>query len=204
MGKFIKVNVVLISLISLIFVVGCGPTSDEDCTFLTEKANLHEEYIVSVSNVQFKDSIFILAHEGDTAKSELSGTRSRYVEVTVLIEHQNIVNADDHVLDDNDFKLKDHTGVKIKNVTFLQSLQASAKSEIEFSTRTPIYDYTWMGTGIEAGTSKEIMLYFEFSKEFEADKALMILEADFYVGGLFVDKNKGTDIVLINRTNDNL
>ncbi len=203
MGKFIKVKVVLISLISLIFIVGCRPTSDEDCTFLNERANLHDEYIVSVRNVQFKDSIFILAHEGDTAKSELIGTRSRYVEVTVLLEHQNIANADDHLLDENDFKLKDHTGVKIKNVTFLQSFRASAKSEIDFSTRKPIYDYTWMGSNIEAGTSKEITLYFEFPKEFEMDKALMILETDFYYGGLVVDKKEGTDIVLINRVSEN-
>ena len=98
-----------------------------------------------------------------------------------------------HELDVNDFKIKDHTGVQIKNITFIESINSSAKSEIDFSTRNAIKDYTWFGKQIPSGTSQEIKLYFEFDNSIDIEKTLMILEVDFFA------TKKGTDIVLVDR-----
>lgn len=188
-----KFCLVLVAICSLFF-VSCAKTTAEDCTFLNERVNLHEEYIISVSEIGSSENIFVLKNENDVEASEIIGTTSHYLYVVLNIEHQNVSESKEiHELDANDFKIKDHTGVQIKNITFIESINSSAKSEIDFSTRNAIKDYTWFGKQIPLGTSQEIKLYFEFDNSIDIEKTLMILEVDFFA------TKKGTDIVLVDR-----
>lgn len=188
-----KISIIIIIIFSLLF-ASCAETTAEECIFMDERANLHDEYIISVSEIGSSKNIFVYKNEDDNEPSEIIGTTKHYLYVVLKIEHQNVVDSKEvHELDANDFKIKDHTGVRIKNITFIESVNSSAKSEIDFSTRNAIKDYAWFGKQIPVGQSQEIKLYFEFENSIDIENTLMILEVDFFA------TKKGTDIVLIER-----
>ena len=176
----------------------CKPTSDKDCIFLNETANLHEEYLVTVTSYGEKDEIDILKNSDDSVPSKVIGTTTHFLFVNLKIEHQAITTPkENHKLDKDDFKIKDHTGVRIKNVTFIESLNSCAKSEVKFDTKKALVDYTWTDKQIESGSSMEICIFFEFNNNFDIQNTLMILEVDFFYSNF--GSKKGTDIVLMNR-----
>lgn len=188
---------IIILTLCLCFMSACAKTSSEECVYLNERANLHEEYIVSVSEIGEMNTIFIYKNKEDVEKSEIIGTTSHYLYVKLMIEHQNVASSkEEHKLGASDFKIKDHTGVKLGDVTFIESLKTAAKSQVNFSTKKALEDYEWADTQVQTGTSKELILYFEFEKTFDVENILMVLEVDFFAS------KKGTDIVLINRVSD--
>lgn len=194
-----KIVGVLICVCTLLCFVlsGCKQTSDKDCIFLSEEANLHDEYLITVLDFGELNEINVLKNSGDEVPSKIIGTTTHFLFINLKIEHQSITTPkENHKLDKNDFKIKDHTGVQIKNVTFIKSLNSCAKSEVDFSTRSAIVDYTWVDKAIESGNSSEICVYFEFDNEFDIKNTLMVLEVDFFA------TKKGTDIVLMDRVEE--
>ena len=138
-----KFCLVLAFIFSLLF-VSCAKTTAEECTFLNERVNLHEEYSISVSEIGSTENVFVFKNENDAEAQEITGTTSHYLYVVLNIEHQNVFESKEiHELDANDFKIKDHTGVRIRNIAFIESINSSAKSEIDFATRNAIKDYAW-------------------------------------------------------------
>lgn len=193
MKKIVYVAV-CICLLCCFMLLGCTPTSDKECVFLNEEANLHDEYLVTVLDYGEIREINILKDKDDGVPSKIIGTTTHFLFVNLKIQHQTKTTPkENHKLDKNDFKIKDHTGVQIKNVTFLQSLDACAKSEVEFSTQSALVDYTWVDKQIESGTTIEVCVYFEFNRDFDIQNTLMVLEIDFFA------TKTGTDIVLMNR-----
>lgn len=184
-----------VSMLMVLFISSsCAKISNENCVFLNERANLHEEYIISVTSIGKLDNIYVYKNKNDTEKSEVIGTTKHYLYVELHIEHQGISDPqENHELDMNDFKIKDHTGVQIDNITFVESFEAAEISKVDFATRNAIEDYAWVDTQIEPGESRDLILYFEFEKELDIINTLMVLEVDFFA------TKKGTDIVLINR-----
>lgn len=194
-----KIVGVLICVCTLLCFVlsGCKQTSDKDCIFLSEEANLHDEYLITVLDFGELNEINVLKNSDDEVPSKIIGTTTHFLFINLKIEHQSITTPkENHKLDKNDFKIKDHTGVQIKNVTFIKSLNSCAKSEVDFSTRSAIVDYTWVDKAIESGNSSEICVYFEFDNEFDIKNTLMVLEVDFFA------TKKGTDIVLMDRVEE--
>lgn len=176
---------------SLFALAGCYNGPEEGCVYIGEKTNLHNEYYVTVSNVDDYDKIEILQSEGETQKSELLATTNHYVGVTLTIEHQKLDKPkEEHKLDLNDFVVKDHTGFKIGNLIVNSKKDGFALSNKDFGTKKPVKDYTWFNQSIESGDKLEFTLYYDFSKEYSSNDTLMILECDFF-------KTKtGCDIVL--------
>ncbi len=173
-----------------------GP--QENCTFIGERVNLHNEYYITVTDVDDFDTIYVVKTADDTTKSEIIGTDKHYTGVTVKVEHQLLENPkENHELDLNDFKLKDHTGVQLKNFNFFSKENGLALETKNFTTQKPVPDYTWLGVSIESGSSLEFTIYYEFSKSYSIYNTLMVLEADFFNGRL--NGKAGSDIVLAYR-----
>lgn len=194
----IPVGVVAAIALFIIFVPKYkGP--EENCTFIGEKINLHDEYYLTVLDVDDYNNIFILKNYNDTEKSEIIGTDKHYVGVKVLIEHQTLANPkENHLLDVDDFKLKDHTGVQVKNFNFFSKENGLALETKDFLTKNPIVDYVWYEKLVESGQSLVITLYYEFSKAYSIYNTLMVLEVDFFTGR---NENKaGSDVVLAYRS----
>ncbi len=173
-----------------------GP--EENCVFINEKVNLHEEYYITVEDISLENDILYLKNQEDTEKSELIGTDKHYVGVKIKIEHQALANPkENHPFDLDDFKLKDHTGVQLKNINFFSKEDGLALETTDFTTRQPIKDYIWYGKSVESGEVTNIELYYEFSKKMSAHNTLMVLETDFFSGRS--NGKSGTDIVLAYR-----
>jgi hypothetical protein len=91
----------------------------ENCIFISESANLHKEYLLEVKDVAEYDEIEILLNKGDVETHSLYTTDTHFIAVTVSIKRSNTtIPQEDHIFDKDDFKLKGHTGVKLKNVYF--------------------------------------------------------------------------------------
>ena len=186
-----------ISLLSFA-VSACYNGPQENCVFISERANLHKEYYVTVLGADDYDSIEILRYEGETNKSELIGTSTHYIGVKILVEHQEFNNPkENHSLDLDDFKMKDHTGVQLGNVNLFSNENGLALATNSFDTINPIKDYTWFGQSVESGDSVEITLYYELSKQLSVYDTVMVLEFDFFSGR--ANGKSGTDIVLAYR-----
>lgn len=197
----ISLAIVIAIVLFFIFVPKyTGP--EENCTFIGERINLHNEYYITVTDVDDFDTIYVIKTPGETNKSELIGTDKNYIGVTVKIEHQQLDNPKEtHEFDLDDFKLKDHTGVQLKNFNFFSKENGLALETKDFTTKKPVADYSWLGTSIESGDSLEFTIYYEFSKTYSIYNTLMVLEADFF-GGRSGGK-AGSDIVLAYRTEQN-
>lgn len=185
----------------LIILSSCYNGPQENCVFIGEKANLHKEYYVTVLDANDFDNIEIIRYENETNKSELIGTSTHYVGVRVLIEHQKLDNPkENHSLDLDDFKIKDHTGVQIGNVILFSKENGLALENNDFNTVKPIKDYTWFGKEIASGDALEITLFYEFSKSLSVSNTVMVVEFDLFSGR--ANGKVGTDIVLAYRNKD--
>ncbi len=193
-GSIILVGII-ITLIIIFVPKYEGP--GENCTFIGESANLHDEYIIRVDSVTEYDEIEIIKNDGDTEKSVLIGDDSHYIAVTITIIRDNVADPkEDHEFDKNDFKLKDHTGIQIKNVNFTSIADGSVLSFTDFSTKTAIEDFSWIGETINTGEQKQIIIYFEIDKDISYNNTVMVLETDLFLGA---GSNLGKDIVLTNK-----
>ena len=170
----------------------------ENCVFLNEKANLHNEYYITVTDFTDLDNVSILAHKEDLEETELIGTDKHYISVTVLIQHINVSHPkENHVFDIDDFKIKDHTGVQIKNFNFFSKEKGVALENKDFTTTKAQSDYKWIDTEILPGEQKSITLFFEVSKNISTLDTVIVLESDFFKG--YSNAKAGTDIVLAKR-----
>ena len=170
-----------------------GP--QENCVFIGERTNLHKEYYITVLDVLDYDSIEVIRTKGEDNKSELIYNDKNFVGVKLSIEHQKLSNpSENHTLDLNDFCIKDHTGVQMGNVNVFSRENGLALETKDFGTRKPVEDYDWLGSSIEAGETREFIVFFEFSKKYSVENTLMVLETDFYTG--ISNSKRGTDIVL--------
>lgn len=193
---FIVLLIFIVALIIILIPKYTGP--EKNCIFLNEKANLHEEYYVTLLDFSDCESIFILKNEGDFEQTELISTYKHFISVTLLIEHINVANEkESHLLDVDDFKLKDHTGVQLKNFNFFSKENGLALENKNFSTVESQKDYKWLNTRIETGTKQTITLYFEVPEEISSIDTTMVVEIDFFDG--ISNGHQGTDIVLAQR-----
>ena len=172
----------------------------ENCVFINESTNLHKEYLVEVTGVDEYDQIEILLNKGDVETHSLYSTDTHFVAVTVSIKRANTTNSqEDHIFDKDDFKLKDHTGVKLKNFYFGSVKDGFVLSESDFATTKATEDYHYIDQAILPREEKEFVIYFEVSDEYSVYDTIMVLEVDFFTG---IGNNKGTDIVLAKRSNE--
>lgn len=173
-----------------------GP--EKNCLFLNEKANLHEEYYVTLLDFEDCENISILKNKEDLEETELISTDKHFISVTVLIEHINVANEKEaHILDVNDFKLKDHTGVQLKNINLFSKENGLALENKDFATVKSQKDYKWVDTSIGVGSQKTLTLYFEVPEDISTLDTTIVLEVDFFSGRS--NGQAGTDIVLAER-----
>ena len=190
-------------LIIILFLTSCirvyeGP--EENCVFMNEKANLHQEYYITVLSCCDYNSISVLKNKADLEETELLGTDKHFISVTILLQHINVSDEKEaHSFDIDDFKIKDHTGVQIKNVNLFSKENGVALENKNFSTTKAQLDYKWVDTKIAPGEQNNITLFFEVPKNISTSDTTIVLEADFFTG---LSNNKaGTDIVLAQRSN---
>lgn len=175
-----------------------GP--EPNCVFIGERANLHDEYYITVNDSFDLNTIYVLKNKDDTEKSELIGSSEHYVCVDLTIEHQELTSPkENHILDIDDFKLKDHTGVQIGKLNLFSKENGLALETTNFSTSKPIIDYSWLEKEIVSGSRLNICLYFAFSKSISVNDTIMVLESDFFDGR--AGAKSATDIVLAYRIN---
>ena len=119
-------------------------------------------------------------------------------------------NLKKHLLDTNDFKLKNHTGVYVPLNEIMGALEWDAidvhidedggghvMSSLDFSTRNCLKDFNFINQYIEPGKELKFIITFEMDFEVMVDNNITVLEVDFYYGRN--GYRKATDIVLLPR-----
>lgn len=197
--KIVFPIVIIAIIVVLIIFIPKYTGPEENCIFLNKKANLHNEYYITVMDFSGNNKISVIKNKGDFEETELISTDKHYISVTILIEHVNVANSNElHKLDIDDFKLKDHTGVQLKNINFFSKENGVALENKNFSTTKSEIDYKWVDIQIMPGEQKTITLYFEVPKNISTNDTTIVLETDFFNGRL--NGKAGTDIVLAKRS----
>jgi hypothetical protein len=195
--------------IGLIFKIkACGAESGviDSNFFINEPAPVHDgNYTIVVNRAFSTNKVKILDKKKDL--KEVNGFLI-CVDVTLTQSENSVLKA--HKFDANDFKLKNHTGVYIPLNTILGALGwdgidvhidekggGHVMSSIDFSTRSCLKDYNFVGKTIEQGNKLNFVITFEMSTEILVENNITVLEVDFYVGSQ--KHRKGTDIVLLQR-----
>lgn len=174
--------------------------------FMNESVLVHDNYQVKVISAKTVDYIEYLSKKGTDTKTSSSGN---YIEVELNISKLIDSNEKDHLLDINDFKLRNHSGVYIPLNTIMSFFDIDAvdvhidtdengfvKSSADFDNKNAIKDYTWVDSVIKNGENKNITLYFYLPEGYKVEESLMLLEVDLYWGKGGI--KKGEDIVLLN------
>ena len=203
---YIIVGAALISTL-LGIILGLRSCSSPEVTeakyFISDSVEVHQNFNIKVLSAKTVSTISILKKVEDDAKTTKEGNFIA-IEVEVCRKPG---SQKDHKLDANDFKLKDHTGLYIPLNTIMSFFNIDAvdmhidtdengfiRSDIDFSTRKAIKDYTWVGQEI----TEEVMnfvIYFEMNEGYKVENNVMVFEVDFSVGKSGI--KKGEDIVLV-------
>ncbi len=191
------IPMIIVSIIAIVLMIVFIPKYEgpsDECYFINEPMNLHDEYIIQVKEVNEYDQIEILINEGDTEKITQYSNNSHFLGVKVEIKRVNTSNPEEnHNFDINDFKLKDHTGFKLGNV-FFTNQSGLALSEKDFSTINSVEDYSYIGQSVLPGEEKTFEIYFEIPKDISVFENITIIEIDFFATKI------GSDVVLAERS----
>lgn len=195
MKKFL---ILVMTLVLTLCLVGCGKNKDNN--YIGDSVKLHRQYTITITKVEAVDEIKIK----ETADGELvtkSEENTKYIAVSIKLTKADS-DKEAYKLEEDTFKLKDHTGLAITKV-FKKDL-----NKVKFTTTKAIKDYTWVGTKLEKGETKEFTVYFYAPKVETKDgegnvteiqyilpnENLMIVEADLSL------LKTGVDIVLAPKT----
>jgi len=189
-----------IFLVILVLYIIFGPrinSPGENVVFIGEEVNLHQDYLIKVISVDESDTVEVLANPDDIEKISISSPDKHYIVVEINIKRQNTNNSErDHTFDADDFKIKDHTGVQIKNL-YIQSVNdGTVLSDTDFSTTKAFQDFTWVGQSLNPGDELSIFIYFEVDKDLSVFSDFMILESDFFWGS---GDDLGVDVLLASK-----
>ena len=181
--------------------------------FLNEKFDLHNSnYEVTVLEAKTIDQTTILNKKGD--KEKLSG---HFVDATIKIFQKSDSKEKIHKFDRNDFKLKGHTGVYLPlndiasivgwdmiDLHWDKRDNGFVISSADISTEKAIADYTYVGKAISPGEEINFHVFLPISnKNYNVETSVMILEFDFLFGGIWSERKRGEDVILLPRP-DNL
>jgi len=165
-------------LLTLLSLTGCQPAEYALVALPTEEIDFLSDYKVRVLETSFSESASLRPETPDQ-ELVLSSAPNGKQYLNITLELTRIVTVDqshDHALDENDFKIKDHTGV------------ASPGYVGVFSTVTSLTDYSWVNDSIEPGEGPvSFDLLFELGTGIGFTKNLMVLEVDFSSFSVGVD-----------------
>lgn len=174
--------------------------------FMNEAVEVHGNFNVTVYYAKTVNSISILKKKNDVEKVDLIGN---YIEVNLDITKHIDSTENNHKLDSNDFKLRNHSGVYLPLSDILGLFDINAldvhidtdengfvMSSADFDNKNAVKDYAWVGTELINGETINLTLFFEMKEGYEVEKDLMLLEVDLYYGKSGI--KKGEDIVLLN------
>ena len=194
-NKILTILFMCVAVLSIGLLSGCVGAGKNN--YLNETVKLHKQYQIVIKSVSVVDEITIKETEnaeGTTTKSE-EGVK--YLAVDIKMTKANS-DKESYTLETDSFKLKDHTGLAVTKV-FKKDL-----NKIKFKTTSAIKDYTWVGTKVEKGETKEFTVYFYAPKVetkdadgnvtevkyITPDENIMVVEADLAM------IKTGVDIVL--------
>lgn len=203
---YIIVAAALLGGIPLI-IKSCNEETDYEtiqANFIGETVALHgDNYVIKVLDAATVEEIVIK----EDVQFEDSIKEGHFIAVTI-----SIIQLSDselkHCLDNNDFKLKDHTGtlVPLSDILSLIDVDSpnlradsgdSVDSNSSFSTRKTVKDYSWEGMEIKKEEEIIITVFFEMDPALNVEDTIMIFEADFYAGT--GETRAATDVVLFER-----
>ena len=176
--------------------------------FLNEEFSLHDDnYLAVVNRAWSSDLVETIDNKGN--KNQLNG---HYICVDFSISQKDDSVLKGHKFDDNDFKLKDHTGIHVPTKDIARMLgwnmfdfkwdQANngfVVSSADFETKKSIKDYSYIDKEINAGEQLDFVIFFEMPSKFTVENDLMVLEVDFYTSINNSKKRMGEDIILLPR-----
>ena len=177
--------------------------------FLNEKFNLHDSnYEVTVIDAKTEKQITITNRQGNEELID-----GHFVDAKVKI-FQNIESKEKtHKFDRDDFKLKGHTGVylplsDIASIVGWDMIDCHwdkkdngyVVSSADISTEKAVADYRYIGETISPGEEKIFHVYLPISNSnCNVETSVMILEFDFLFGGLWNERKRGEDVILLPR-----
>ena len=197
MKKFL---VAFMTLVMAVLLVGCGKGKDNN--YIGDKVALHRQYNVTIKSATTVDEIQVKeTTDGELVTKSEEGVKYIAVDLTIS---RNADSKTQYKLKTESFKLKDHTGLAITKV-YKKNL-----NKISFKTTEAITDYTWVGTTLDQGESKDLTIYFEAPKIETKDNDGNVTEVKYITNDdyiLVVEADlallkTGVDIVLTAKTEE--
>lgn len=198
-------------IIGLIFGISKCVKPDEvyyTNTFLNEDFSFHNKnYYGKVFSAETLNKITI-----KNKKNEFEEKNGHYISVHLSISQTSESTFKEHKIDNNDFKLKDHTGVYIPfneigsmvgwdmiDYHWDRAKNGFVISSADFKTQNTISDYSYIGSKIAPGKTIDVTLYFWMDEQYNVENQVMVLEIDFRTSLNSNVNNLGEDIILLPR-----
>lgn len=214
-GKVLSIvtwGIIIAAVIGLPFGITRIAKADEMISsniFLGESFELHDgNYLVTVNSARTTDEIHVMSATGiETTQA------GHYAEISITVTQAPDSQLKPHAFDEDDFKLKGHTGVYLPlndiaglvgwdmlDVHWDKRENGFVIASADITTAKAVTDYRFVGHEISPGKTANIMVNIPISnKNCSVETSLMVLEIDFFVGGLFSQKRVGADVILLPR-----
>ncbi len=169
---------IFITILSMFLLTGCDAAQYSLIDLPSEEISYLEDYKVKILDANFADTAYLRLNTREEELLEYSAPNGKQY-LNVAIELTRFVTnkqSDDHTLDEDDFKIKDHKGISL------------SLTPAHFSTVDSLTDYTWKDIEITPGDDPtSINLNFELNEEISFDKHYIVLEIDFFKTRVGID-----------------
>lgn len=174
--------------------------------FIGDCVSLHKDnYALKILSAENIKEVEILKDD-NTAES----LKGNFISVKLSIIQNEQSELKEHLIDRNDFKLKDHTGVYLPlndimgaigfdfvDVHIDETENGYFISSTDFQTVSCLEDYSYIDKEINKFDILELNIYFSVPENIDVKRDLIVLEVDLYITNF--DYRKGEDIILIER-----
>ena len=214
-GKFLTclcLALAAVGFVGLAFGTTRCATRDETFTtnvFLDEQFSVHDDdYVARVNSAKTISKAEIINSAGE--KETISG---HFAEIDFEIFQKEGSTQKPHAFDQNDFKLKDHTGVYLPlndigaaigwdllDVRWDKKDDGLVISSADIQTKEALNDFSFVGQTIAPGKEMRFHVFLPISdSKVTVENSLLVLEVDFFTGGMINKWKAGADVILLPR-----
>lgn len=160
----------IVGFLVLPLLVACQSSGYKLIDFPSQEVNFLSDYKISLLGAEFTET---MTYQPNSSSDEVinahASNNKQYLKVTIKISRFVIHNSSgSHPLDNDDFKIKDHTGINLFP-NYFPSVNA-------------LTDYKWISKNIEAGEEPTVFdVYFELGLNISFSNNLIVLEVDFSI-----------------------
>ena len=176
--------------------------------FIGDKVPLHDDNYELVVNYAFSSNEYLIVNKD----GEIEIIEGNLIIVNLTLSKNSMSELGPYYLTDDDFKIKDHTGVYIPLNSTMGAMGWDAidlhidnengghvMSSTSFQTTKAYKDYSYYKQQISTEQTT-YNIVFSVTSDVKVESDLIVLEVDFYIGNSQL--RKGSDIILLPKPNN--